>query len=134
MTGSRKGVLLLPGNAVFFCDKLRRYTHGSECFRPAGHQRGVGAVFATTHRNHGHTLGAAGDDAVGKSGHNPLCSSRYGLQAGGAEAVNRLCRDLNRHAGLHCRHAGKVHPLLRFGEGTANNDVFDVMRIYAGSL
>ncbi len=66
--------------------------HGGVGLGPVATRLGIGAVLVAPHRHHGHRLGAAGDDAVGKAGHDPLGGHGDGLQPRGAEAVDGLRR------------------------------------------
>ena len=90
---------------------------------------GVGRNLVAAHGDHRHRFRAAGDDHFGAAGLNSLGGHGDGLQPGRAETIDRHGRDFNGQAGAQGGDARDVHPLLAFGHGAAEDDVFDFFRI-----
>jgi hypothetical protein len=78
-----------------------------------------------------HRLGSAGEDDVDVAGFHRLDGMNHRLQPGSADAVDRLARHLDRHAGPERRLPGDVHT----GAGlqhAAHDDVANVGGRHAG--
>ena len=86
------------------------------------------------HGHHAHALGAGGNHHVGLTHANAVGSHLHGGQARGTEAVHRDAAHAVGQAGQDRTDARHVQALLRFGNGTAADHIFDGFRVQAGSL
>ncbi len=89
----------------------------------------MGAEFKAGHGHHAHRFGAAGDGDLDLPGHDGIGGVGDALQAGRAEAVDRLGRDGIGQAGAQADHARHIHALLAFREGAAQDDVIHLGRV-----
>ena len=129
MAAQRKRVALLARNAEARRQPLRRQAHRKISVRIMIHQPGVRRNFVAAHGDHRHRfrparhhhLGAAAHDALGRHGNR--------LQAGRAEPIDSHRRHLDRQPRAQRSNASHVHPLLGFGHGAAQDDVFNFLGI-----
>ena len=94
-----EGVGLFAGDVVVPGDALGGEAHGEVRVGVVLHQPGVGADFVAPHGDHAHGFGSAGDDDFSTASADAFGGHGDGLQAGGAEAVNRHGRGGDGQAG-----------------------------------
>src|SRR5690606_14298811 len=129
-------VLRLAADVVALGDDVGGLDHRHVQLRLVLHQPFVAAAvhveLVVLHQADG--LHAAGNHHRYLLHHDPVGGQGDGLQAGGAEAVDRQAGRGDRQAGADGRQTGHVLALRAFVEGGAEDDVLDLGRINAGTL
>ena len=130
----REGVLGLAGDAPLGGDVLGGDAHRDVQLRIVGDDAGVGLEVKPGHRHHRHRLRAARHDHVGVPGGDGRAGVGDGLQAGGAEAVERGPGHRVGQACLLRNHPSDVHALRAFGKGAAHQHIVHACPVEAGAF
>ena len=131
----REGVLHLARHLPLLGHLLGRQAHavGNADVLVLGEHLGIERGLATTHGHHAHGLGTTGDHHVGLAHADAVGGHLDGRDARSTETVDgdAAHRVAEGQAGGDTCH---VHALLAFGEGAADDGVFDRLGVQRGDL
>mmetsp|Transcript_61304 Transcript_61304/g.144820 ORF Transcript_61304/g.144820 Transcript_61304/m.144820 type:complete len:649 (+) Transcript_61304:25-1971(+) len=132
----REGILRLAADLPLRGDLLGRQAHAvsdADVFVLLENQRAQRRLVAA-HRDHRHRLDAAGEHHIGLAHTDAVGGHLHGGDARGAVTVDRHATHRRAETSQHRGHAGDVHALLAFGEGAADDGVFDRLGFQARGL
>ena len=116
-------------DAIALRDAFGGESHSEIGVRIVIDEPGVGRNFVAAHGDHRHGFGASGNDDFRAAAHDAFGGHGDRLQAGGTEAIDGQRRNFDGQARAQRSDAGDVHPLLGFGHGAAEDDVFNLFRV-----
>ena len=131
----RKGVLHLAGHLPLLGHLLGGQAHavGNADVLVALENRGIEGGLVAPHGHHAHGLSSTCDEHIGLANADAVCRHLDGRDARGAKAVDGDTA----HGvvkGQADSYAGHVHALLAFGEGAADDGVFNRFGVERGDL
>ena len=131
MAPQGKLIRLLPRDAVFARQIFCGQAHRKVSVRSMFYQIRVGREFVAAHGYQAHAFRPACDDDVRETRDDPFGCKCNRLQSGRAEAIDGKSRCAHGKSGSEHGNPRDVHPLLRLGDGAAQNHVFDIGAVQA---
>jgi hypothetical protein len=125
MAGECEFFLLLAGNAVFFGERLGSLAHRVVGLRIGRIQPRVRRGVETAHRDARHGFDTGADKRLARAECDFACRAVNRLHRRAAPAVKRRARDGDRQPRQEHAHARDVEALFTFGEGAADEQIFN---------
>ena len=134
MTGDRKDLLVFPADFVLTADVFSGLAHRHIGGRHVLDQCGVWHRIETGHRHTTHGLNTGADENITCIHLDSTRGHMNRLHGRATEPVNGGSGDRNRKPRHEADQPRHVESLLTLGKSTAEDQIFDVIRVNAGTL